>query len=76
MSNFTRKINKNRGVSQSEIKENNNEELTNTDFKFEIKSVLALVSDGNINENEEFMEKDFTIYQKEAFNRGTDLIIQ
>ena len=37
MSNFTRRINKNRGVSQSEIKENNNEELTNTDFKFEIK---------------------------------------
>lgn len=76
MSNFTRRINKNRGVSQSEIKENNNEELTNTDFKFEIKSVLALVSDRNINENEEFMEKGFSTYQKEVFNRGTDLIIQ
>lgn len=37
---------------------------------------MALVSDRNINENEEFMEKGFSTYQKEVFNRGTDLIIQ
>ncbi|RXJ98798.1 hypothetical protein CRU98_08515 [Arcobacter sp. CECT 8986] len=70
MANFNNKIYK-RTVA---LNVNNKEQKNDFISKKESKSVLKLVSEKNINENEDFMEKGFTKYQNEIYERGLNLI--